>query len=417
MEASKSTAPNTPGTVDSYGSYDNFEELIFEGVLELVFDQLYELPLMERTFSALLVNKRWNRTFMHPIRELFSGSFSLCLAKYPPSFYYCSSKRRIWYKIVRSISITRQIANIEEDEKEREAFLVSEMLMHRFLLIECRNKRISQIIDAIRKEIRWIAERPTYRPNVDFEKLEPTLLLSEFTHHNYLILLKNVELSGGLFCDLSEILQSNRQFCEIAVKYNSHYLREVPAEWITREMCITAVQQDGSVFNHIPTVFQTQDLYNIAVKQGNIDFDDSIPAPLQTQENMLLAVHAKGSNLAALPHNQRTLDICRVAVKLDPKAIRFVPWECLRGDVEICKMAVAADGYLLKSIPHELRTAELCKLAVESCREIGYKTAPHPIRLVPSAHQSYVSRIAAEKNGNSVCFNNFLFLSTNILAD
>ena len=69
-----------------------------------------------------------------------------------------------------------------------------------------------------------------------------------------------------------------------------------------------------------------------------------------------------GMLLKSIPKKKHTMEICKVAIEQNVKAIRYASKKCL--DYEICLHAVKKDGNMFKYVPNGLITNEMCELAV-----------------------------------------------------
>lgn len=75
-----------------------------------------------------------------------------------------------------------------------------------------------------------------------------------------------------------------------------------------------------------------------------------------------------GMLLKSIPKKKHTINICKVAIEQNVKAIKYASKKCL--DYEICLYAVKKDENMFKYIPHGLLTREICELAVIKNRKL-----------------------------------------------
>ncbi len=91
--------------------------------------------------------------------------------------------------------------------------------------------------------------------------------------------------------------------------------------------------------------------------------------PYKTAEECMEAIGDDGgAELAMLPYEKRSAEVCLAAVKADkcgdyPGALFYVPGELKTAD--LCRAAVETRPDALEFVPEELKSLELCKLAVK----------------------------------------------------
>ena len=71
----------------------------------------------------------------------------------------------------------------------------------------------------------------------------------------------------------------------------------------------------------------------------------------------LLSVARKGTALQEIPENERTTELCKVALLNDGRALRYVPQNKLTR--KICELAVEQDVSAIQHVPHNYRTKQL----------------------------------------------------------
>ena len=226
---------------------------------------------------------------------------------------------------------------------------------------------------------------------------------------NILIIIDNT----GLFIKYLPDEFITQEICELAIRQSGIALRYVPDEFVTPELCELVVRQDGRALEYIPYKFKTQELYKIAVRQNGLSLKD-VPEKFMTQELYEITVRQDGLALGDVPEKLRTKEICEFAVRQSGGALCFVPDE-LRTQ-ELCEIAVRKDGDALCFVPDELRTQEICKIAIsqngnslewvtkelktqELC-EIAVSQNGHALRYVPQELKTKeICEIAVRENG------------------
>ena len=123
----------------------------------------------------------------------------------------------------------------------------------------------------------------------------------------------------------------------------------------------------GSAIQYVmPNTPRYNELCEIAISGKTAWVLDYVPEEQRTLELCKLAVTQNGDALEFVPKELRTLDICKLAVHDYVDAINDVPFESFTHDeqLELCKLAISIDGNSLGYVPKELRTLDICKLAV-----------------------------------------------------
>ena len=123
----------------------------------------------------------------------------------------------------------------------------------------------------------------------------------------------------------------------------------------------------GSAIQYVmPNTPRYNELCEIAISGKAAWVLDYVPEEQRTLELCKLAVTQNGDALEFVPKELRTLDICKLAVHDYVDALNDVPFETFTHDeqLELCKLAVTQKGNSLGYVPKELRTLEICKLAV-----------------------------------------------------
>ena len=88
------------------------KKLIFEGLLQLIFSQLYPFAITPQTWNCMFVNKRWSRAWQHPLMVFYSGQFNRLVSEFPPSYYaqferdFYHKRRVFWRRLSKSIGKT-----------------------------------------------------------------------------------------------------------------------------------------------------------------------------------------------------------------------------------------------------------------------------------------------------------------------
>eukprot|EP01088_Endostelium_zonatum_P014241 TRINITY_DN3035_c0_g1_i1.p1 TRINITY_DN3035_c0_g1~~TRINITY_DN3035_c0_g1_i1.p1 ORF type:complete len:113 (+),score=20.43 TRINITY_DN3035_c0_g1_i1:39-377(+) len=95
---------------------------MFEGLLDIVFQQLYCLPISKAIGGYGMVNKRWNKIWDHPLFTFMRGEFNRNVRNFPPSYYTMDRKER---RLLKEVNLSRAIgkhleAVLNEGDEDRE---------------------------------------------------------------------------------------------------------------------------------------------------------------------------------------------------------------------------------------------------------------------------------------------------------
>ncbi len=116
----------------------------------------------------------------------------------------------------------------------------------------------------------------------------------------------------------------------------------------------------------IPMELRTRDLCRLAVKRNGLALKFVLDCR-KTKRMCMDAVRGNGMSLEYVPACYMTNWTCLVAVQQNGMALEHVP-EGMKTQ-RICRAAVKADGNALMWVPYKLRSPSLCHLAMKS---VGY---------------------------------------------
>jgi hypothetical protein len=172
-----------------------------------------------------------------------------------------------------------------------------------------------------------------------------------------------------------ELLRDVLSVCGRMLKY-------VRRRFITRELCIIALTNDGTALEYVPLTeyiprtgpvirgnapervpaeFIDKELCDIAMIQ-NPDALRYVVRKFINRDYCDRAVVHNGNNLKFVPYEFITQEMCDRAVRKSGLALRFVPVEFL--SYILCDLAVYEDPNALPFVPYELMTEKMCFDAV-----------------------------------------------------
>jgi hypothetical protein len=193
------------------------------------------------------------------------------------------------------------------------------------------------------------------------EKSSHSLYYIEDDEITYDMCVKAVTIDGYNLKYVPEDKITN-ELCLIAIDSYTYAIEFIPDNRITYDMCMKAVEKCGLILSHIyhrtPTQhFLTYELYLKAVKNDGhaIQF---IPNDLLTYEICIEAVKNDGYAIQFIPNDLLTYEICIEAVKNNGHAIEFIPNDLL--NYSLCLEAVKNNGYAIEFIPNNLLSYDIC---------------------------------------------------------
>ena len=185
--------------------------------------------------------------------------------------------------------------------------------------------------------------------------------------------------------DVKNIKKEDLTNFDVIVALNGMLLRKVPEEQITSVTCMLAVKQHGNAIQFVPKKHMTKELCMMAAQAGYLG---NIPREYRSRDICLTAVRVQGKELASVPAALKDREMCETALRSNavawesiPKefadsamaeiaktydpvvAIQFLPEEFI--DEKTCYAALENHGWALEYVPKCLRTHELCLYAMQ----------------------------------------------------
>ena len=207
---------------------------------------------------------------------------------------------------------------------------------------------------------------------------------------------------------VTRVFQTDK-ICKIALKKNGLALRYASANNKTFENFKLAVEQSGLALEYIDEIVQTEELCEIAVSQNAMAMN-FVPSSFQTKKLFELSCKKnsrqfEGSILKFICENNKTFEICEMAIKYDPHALEFIkkPSEntllTLQKIYDLCVIAISESAESLQFVTFadftNNQVTQLCELAMENCISA--------IKYIDSAHQTNkMCEDAVKKYGTSI---------------
>jgi len=174
---------------------------------------------------------------------------------------------------------------------------------------------------------------------------------------------------------------SDPGFCEQAFRQSHVCIRFIPVQYLTAQMCKSAVLKAPFLLAFIPSDYQTYELCEWALRR---QWALRRPYPMykiipdKFKNDFHLQHIALISHRRNIKYMQQTPELCELAVSLHGGAIKYVDPKLVTYD--ICKKALQTNGLALAHLPREFYCEEFYHLAVS---HTGWA-----IKYVPKAHQT-----------------------------
>lgn len=90
------------------------------------------------------------------------------------------------------------------------------------------------------------------------------------------------------------------------------------------KLCYSLCHKDGNFLDYVPLKHRTSELCAVAVK-ANPNALKFVPKDIMSEEIATISIERNGRNLMYVPIEKRNLNLCNLAMINYPKAIRYVP--------------------------------------------------------------------------------------------
>jgi hypothetical protein len=198
--------------------------------------------------------------------------------------------------------------------------------------------------------------------------------------------------------------------CMDYVKRDGNALQYVPTHLIDQKLCDEAFNQTIESFHFIPYEFKTPEMCKLAIHPNTDNSLLGMPMEYVTEEMCLTAVTNKHSEMNLVPQHFITPSFCVAAVNANPTTFSYVPVNMLTFDM--CKIALASYGYYLQNVPEHLINEELCTIAVNNCGR-SLEHVPLQYRTI----QLYISAIKNSSHAIHHIPKNIIIESLELLAN
>lgn len=165
-------------------------------------------------------------------------------------------------------------------------------------------------------------------------------------------------------------------------------LQNLPEFFINEKVCQRVVSKNGNEIRYVPDKYITKDLFLSAVKNDgtSIKYCDE-----PDEEMCIAAINNNPESLMFIAMNFRTDNVCKAAYIKNPSSAIYFPMRLL--SIELIEDAITLDGTLLQLLPQEKRTKKVCRLAVLN-NGLAIKHVKNPNR--------GLCKIAVEKNSEAL---------------
>eukprot|EP01088_Endostelium_zonatum_P008749 TRINITY_DN21907_c0_g1_i1.p1 TRINITY_DN21907_c0_g1~~TRINITY_DN21907_c0_g1_i1.p1 ORF type:complete len:405 (-),score=34.13 TRINITY_DN21907_c0_g1_i1:33-1094(-) len=307
--------------------------------------------------------------FKHPLQLFIRGEFDKQLGAFPPSYWLKDGS--LMSRLSESLGMTRQIASVQDEDKDWEEFIINEMFLSDFFFCPCKNKKVKDLGEKILDMTHKLNNDLFYQVR-DRHKLSVTemkKLLSPVAFVKWVTRTKTSSLDQALV-----ILREDRKLRIMAFDLGLLNLADLQPDEITQDLCEEAVKRGlGDSLGSIPIQMRTEKLVRIALARygGNLMH---VPDSIITEELCKIAIRSTPIALIYLPEKFKTRELYELAVKLDHHCFRYVPKHLLT--YEICDLVITQSSLALRDVPVDMLTPELCKKALQR--------SPHIISILPT---------------------------------
>lgn len=190
-----------------------------------------------------------------------------------------------------------------------------------------------------------------------------------------------------------------KELCLTAINHDSTSIERVPEQLLTPEFYREAIALNGNVIFRTPDKLRTPELLLLAIKHGAAHVLDG--ADIMTPEFYQKAVEANGNALGYVPREYQTPEMFYEALKQGKYALKDVPselrtlriclaaikhsarsWEYIPSNLKTSNFILAAiklNHAILEYIPQENRTHNICLIAVKK-NGLRLRSVPGPLR-------------------------------------
>lgn len=167
--------------------------------------------------------------------------------------------------------------------------------------------------------------------------------------------------------------------CMAAVESDGTALWLVPDEFRTEEIIRTALRTSGEILCDFPPELRTKEMCEIAVS-SNGKAIDYVPDSLKTRNMYLLAAARTPSVLRQIPEEMLTLDFCAEVIKRHGcSAVNALPKKYRSGKFYLPLVEIIPE--LIWYLPQQAHTVGICKAAIKG---LGFSSAADAIRDNPA---------------------------------
>lgn len=199
-------------------------------------------------------------------------------------------------------------------------------------------------------------------------------------------------MRGGNLCEVPRELRT-LHICNLAIEFSSSTsFVHVPQEYISFDLCKKAFQTNGLLLLHLKKDFseiEMYELYKICLNNNGLVIQH-IAYYFLTTELCYIAIRQTPSAIKFVPAPLLTQDMCKEVVSADYSCLKHIPSEYKK--YELCYNAILRDGLLLHYVPWDIISYDMCINALKN----NYMTFPN----IPKKFRNdYVYECVLGKNG------------------
>ena len=176
------------------------------------------------------------------------------------------------------------------------------------------------------------------------------------------------------------------------LKFNTHFLKYIPDNLKTKEMCFTAVRKNSIMIQYVPNKYKTKILCDTAFNK-NTNMIKFIPPEYITHDMCMKAVTKYPMILESISLSLKTFELCELAVSLNGLALCYTPYRLLTE--ALCAKGIANNILAEIHIPNNFRTSKMYQIAVG----INYKVLSY---IKPQDQTLEICEEAINNSGNAL---------------
>lgn len=252
-------------------------------------------------------------------------------------------------------------------------------------------------------------KNPSFEFYIEAVKLSPKTIkyMNNLTEKNYIELIhankdtfKYIDNPTRIICEVAVTIDGmllkyiknemlDQYLCGLAFNNTVEIFPYIPVDFVTYEMCLQAVQYDGTYLEDVPNEYFDDDVIMEAIKKTPgiikivkepstklcVEAINQDPSVVKVLENSSIKKYFRYYQTY---DNQNILNTIYKILDIEPELFQYI----IKPTYNICLKAVELDGHNLDDVPHVFRTEELCLKAIQS--------NPYAIKYIEHQTETYI---------------------------